>query len=802
MLLSSAVTTETNCVLPSKEFSIKASPVAFDILSSKLYSDPILAIVRELLTNAYDSHKAADNLETPIHLHIPDYMNRSLIIRDYGIGLSKEEVLTLYTTFFDSTKSTSNEFTGCFGLGSKTPFSYTSSFTINSYYNGTKYSFIATKKNGYPNIILVNEVPTDEHNGLEVTIPVENDYDTSTFRDTIKKYLARIPEIQVDAEVEREIPDIAVENVKCYNNDKWYGPNTARITGVSIKQGQNIYDIDNAIANSELELKKFPCLCMVSSKFDIEIEVPIGTFGITPSREQISIDKDNAPKLLELLIAADKVVSEYMDTKWDSQQDKTLSKYLSDLKDILIRNKYFDDKDRVSATFRHYTSNSSAHAILKANDIKMDAINRYSISRYNNPSFEADKKNLVILIPFEFKYPSFRKLCYTLQNYPELDDINILLAHMPKKVAKVRTVVRSLVTEEVIEHETYYDNVRYLRYVRAFYGVIWLLNNMPEYNFDIDIISLSRFMREHPNHTKPKEERAKVTTHTKVDEDTIFIRTRKMKFHEHSNIYTLSSNSPNEDSLKAIKAANENTNTLVVLNDDFAKSDGWNKEDMCELTFRVLSQIKNVNGDNILMKYVSQKLRRYNVGVTPQPLYMSNLNILRIGKTCKKYFKGDYAIVTIDEVLEFFRNEQFRITEKTGLWEDNSIQNLMTLIDNSFDGKLKNLITNTTMYRKAKLLLAIHDRYNTFNRGTWNSTVNYDRVETLIKRVFDDPSKCLLDCKVCPNIVEEFKRLTSRLDRYRRYVSYRAAGRTILENKGKQILINYLFGKEESDVLF
>ena len=127
MILETNSKTETNCNITGNTFTIKASPLAFDILSSKLYADPILAIVRELLTNAYDSQKAAGNEDIPIKVHLPDYEENFLSFRDYGLGLSKEDVLTIYTSFFNSTKSSNNDFTGCFGLGSKTPFSYTSS---------------------------------------------------------------------------------------------------------------------------------------------------------------------------------------------------------------------------------------------------------------------------------------------------------------------------------------------------------------------------------------------------------------------------------------------------------------------------------------------------------------------------------------------------------------------------------------------------------------------------------------------------------------------------------------------------
>ena len=75
--------TQTNCNVEGKSFSIKASPVAFDILSSKLYSNPTLAIVRELLTNAYDSHKAAGKEDTSIKLSLATllYILKSKIVK-------------------------------------------------------------------------------------------------------------------------------------------------------------------------------------------------------------------------------------------------------------------------------------------------------------------------------------------------------------------------------------------------------------------------------------------------------------------------------------------------------------------------------------------------------------------------------------------------------------------------------------------------------------------------------------------------------------------------------------------------
>ena len=93
MILGETNKTETNCNLEGKAFSIKNSPVAFEILSSKLYSDANMAVVRELLCNAYDSHKACGKQDVPIHVQLPSYLNKNFIIRDYGLGLSKKMLL-------------------------------------------------------------------------------------------------------------------------------------------------------------------------------------------------------------------------------------------------------------------------------------------------------------------------------------------------------------------------------------------------------------------------------------------------------------------------------------------------------------------------------------------------------------------------------------------------------------------------------------------------------------------------------------------------------------------------------------
>ena len=155
-------------------FRIKATGKAFRILSDGLYSDKITAIIRELSCNAYDAHVEAGNLDKPFAIHLPTQFEPHFSLRDYGVGLSHDDVIQVYTTYFESTKTDSNDYIGCLGLGSKSPFSYVDNFTIVSYFNGEKRTYNAfMNEEGIPSIALMSTAKSKEHNGIEVSFAVK-----------------------------------------------------------------------------------------------------------------------------------------------------------------------------------------------------------------------------------------------------------------------------------------------------------------------------------------------------------------------------------------------------------------------------------------------------------------------------------------------------------------------------------------------------------------------------------------------------------------------------------------------------
>ena len=161
-------------VAENQHFKIEASAKAFKILSDNLYSNKIRAIVRELSCNALDSHTEAKT-DAPFTVHLPTKLDPTFYVEDFGLGLSHNDVMNLYTTYFSSTKTGSNDYIGALGLGSKSPFSYTDHFSVISNYDGESRQYIAVlNETGTPTINLMGTIETDEPNGVKVAFAVKD----------------------------------------------------------------------------------------------------------------------------------------------------------------------------------------------------------------------------------------------------------------------------------------------------------------------------------------------------------------------------------------------------------------------------------------------------------------------------------------------------------------------------------------------------------------------------------------------------------------------------------------------------
>lgn len=150
------------------------------ILSSNLYSEPIPSFIREITSNAWDSHVEAGNLNEPVIISIDGNEDKIVIgIRDYGTGLSPERFDAVYRKMGASTKTDSDEYHGMFGIGKFSMLAPTEVATVTSFYEGIKYTYLMYKNGLGINIDLLDTQETTEANGVNVEVELSrSDYYT------------------------------------------------------------------------------------------------------------------------------------------------------------------------------------------------------------------------------------------------------------------------------------------------------------------------------------------------------------------------------------------------------------------------------------------------------------------------------------------------------------------------------------------------------------------------------------------------------------------------------------------------
>jgi hypothetical protein len=278
----------SNTLPNTTQYSIKASAKAFKILSDGLYSDKIAAPIRELSTNAYDAHVANNNTTTPFDVHLPSVAEPWFAIRDYGIGMSKQELQTTYTTYFDSNKTHSNDFVGCMGLGSKTPFTLSDAFTVTSVKDGKKTTVINYLDADVPNFSIISEENTDEASGTEIKFtPTEaNTYDK--LRESAQRILGYFdvtPNLTIGSTKE----EVKVPTKRLEGKDWYYVDSQLAYSDSIILMGNVAYPFNFSDVSDDFEKKygwsnTYEYRRLVSN---LVFRVPIGNLDITASREEI-----------------------------------------------------------------------------------------------------------------------------------------------------------------------------------------------------------------------------------------------------------------------------------------------------------------------------------------------------------------------------------------------------------------------------------------------------------------------------------------------------------------------------------
>ena len=749
MKLDSSLNTETNCTLKETSFSIKASPIAFDILSNKLYSNPILAIVRELLCNAYDSHVVAGTTDIPIDVTFPNNLENTFTIRDYGTGLSKESIYELYTTFFGSNKSDSNDLTGGFGLGSKTPFAYTTSFSVTSYYNGVESKYLVTKKDGYPTIIEISDTLTTEPNGLKVSIPVSKDnYNGHKFFTEFQNYIYYIPEIKVNSNIEyyRGTTVYSKGNIICYrkNSNKQYSNNI-----LYIKQGQNVYNIN---INTYMAVDNYTStLREIMGYLDIVIEVPIGTIGITPNREQLSIEDKDYNLVSNILVQCVQTFSNDFENFIEALRVSSISniqslvinfynkKYLENTGitlDIYYREIYMEFED-IPYTLKIFYFDEHDSIVSKI-DCKI--------------KFE-DKEKLVLLASDQFTSSKYKKFRNILTNYFE-----------EFKNKKIYILNIDEVTKDYNRFKSKDKEKTSLQLVRNLYNYLWYANNIPNYEFNIKFMSMTKFFRNYPN------QKVKRTKNTNIDKGSIYLQYADFTIKNTHTTYR----SIDSYSLQYIE-------NIIINGDNAILVSGDDKNPDASIFYNVrsiLSKILNLQGQHD--KVINYFKKNFNMDCLDKPIHL-----VFIYKSNKRYFKN-YPIMTISQLKELINTFNFTVVNTYCCNESeilyNAYNTVLRFLDERVIKRDRELWVNSNFVKKIKLLHNLKVKYTT------NCIEEY-----CSKDILEFMGKSNIKVKTIPEIPTSIRKpllkTYNKVFSVTKYCNYRVARNELLKNlRGKDVL--------------
>lgn len=319
------------------------------------YKNSIGAVVREYVSNSFDSHSEADfiknNSLSDIRSEYSTYIDTSdeelqllknqlqvfnndavhvsiskddtgyyWATEDFGVGLSPERVRDVFCSYLKSTKENTNNVIGAFGIGSKSGLSYNDVIFIRSRYNGIESQYMLRKGEKAPRLDIVSNMATAERNGTEIKIYIKSvkTYEwaaaapeISRFRDECKNQLAYFDNVYFTG------CDIDNDYVIAKGINWLKSSNGSSHSGLHMCLGKVAYPIDwNALGATKLNI-------------DAALKFEIGELDIIQTREDVKY----TPRTKKTIIEKIELLREELITKYNTE----VGKVTDDLEEYLLR---------------------------------------------------------------------------------------------------------------------------------------------------------------------------------------------------------------------------------------------------------------------------------------------------------------------------------------------------------------------------------------------------------------------------------------------------------------------------------
>lgn len=287
------------------DFGISSSAEFFNILSSTLYKDQILAVVREVLCNAWDAHIEAGRTHIPVEITLT---TDKFMIKDVGTGIHRDDMGLIYGTYGNSTKKNDGQQTGGFGLGCKAPFAYTDHFEVISCHDGVRMIYNLSKSSaaaqGKPGIVPIASFPTQD-TGLQVSIGIHNRTDFERFRALIQR-IAKNGDMNMQVNGQG-VYKLGFDTSKSNFLVTMETDMLDKMTPIMVRYGNVIYPVDEAkgIDRGYFQVTQHLNRLRINRNneiYRIIFQAPPHSISVTPSRESLSM-QEHTIKTLNTLFA-------------------------------------------------------------------------------------------------------------------------------------------------------------------------------------------------------------------------------------------------------------------------------------------------------------------------------------------------------------------------------------------------------------------------------------------------------------------------------------------------------------------
>ena len=560
---------------------------------------------------------------------------------------------------------------------------------VNSYKNGYKHKFMMVKKDKLPHVIYADKDCINEPNGLEIIIPI-NESDFGLFREKFFNYLKYIPEIKTTVDrITAHIPVYSFypfEGIDDFIQLNFYDGGTrpyldhwSEFHTLELKQGTNVYAIENLANKLITEQKKnYDILASYSGMYRIVLEVPIGTFEITPNREMIDSTPKTLAKLGDLL---DEVQGRFFRTEFSNVDDGDFQRKVNRLKLHWFSEQVYAIRDKnYDIVTSGYDSLISVPYVAWCRRYGcLSKVTGYTIEKRNDSILKGI--SLFIDVPLRYKGSKLTKVIYRLVNYADKFDQydNIYINYIP-------------VYSKGNNRDAYLDTEERKSY-RRFKKSIKEINEQTGVPFIIHYTNLNKFIRQYPNGDKPEIFKKRPAW---INTDIGFLIRKAYVTGRREYTITSIGRSKRHYSLRSFESEYPVSSTLVFYDEQV-------HEGMDDLPdwYWIIKKL-GLQNDNSFKKFIDERTKDHH-------LFTHLDYIVSISSRNIKYLE-DYVTISVKDLIKYYRNLDIKVYEYSCTNSLVSFAMCFKDLLELYPKSLKDAINKTTFPRKMELLNKVFNR--------------------------------------------------------------------------------------------